>query len=193
LNANSAASDINGPECVNRQMESWGTSESKLKELCILLNKWYITNFFLFIGVLLGCTNHCMFLLIQLVSQNRATYIRGKYDNESLSSSIYVTVGNLERKYLSEAEPFLEQYAKSSPANLALVRAAGDMVQTEKFLAILDAQRDKDKEDDFQPECGAAPSSPTASLDVVSKTEGLIVFFPGKFYFLGTDSNFYVS
>ncbi|KAM0915368.1 hypothetical protein ACQ4PT_010904 [Festuca glaucescens] len=107
----------------------------------------------------------------------RATYIRGKYDNESLSSSIYVTVGNLERKYLSEAEPFLEQHAKSSPANLALVRAAGDMVQTEKFLAILDAQRDK--EDDFQPECGAAPSSPTASLDVVSKTEGLIVFFPG--------------
>ncbi|XP_047080662.1 tRNA ligase 1-like [Lolium rigidum] len=129
-----------------RQMESWGTSESKLKELCILLNKW-------------------------------ATYIRGKYGNESPSSSIYVTVGNLERKYLSEAEPFLEQYAKSSPANLALVRAAGDMVQTEKFLAILDAQRDK--EDDFQPECGAAPSSPTASLDVVSKTEGLIVFFPG--------------
>lgn len=55
--------------------------------------------------------------------------------------------------YLSEAEPFLEQHAK---ANQALTGAAGDLVQ---------------------------PSSPTTPLDDVSKAEGLIVFFPGKFCF----------
>jgi hypothetical protein len=87
----------------------------------------------------------------------------------------------LSSEYLSEAEPFLEQYAKRSPANQALIGAAGDLVHTENFLAI-PAQRDE--EHDLQPECGAAPSSPTStSLDVVSKTEGLIVFFPGKFDF----------
>ncbi|KAM3383803.1 hypothetical protein ACQJBY_008452 [Aegilops geniculata] len=97
-----------------------------------------------------------------------AVYIRRKYQNKQLPSSTY----------LSEAEPFLEQYAKRSPANQALIGAAGDLVQTENFLAILDAQRDE--EGDLQPERGTAPSSPTStSLDVVSKTEGLIVFFPG--------------
>ncbi|KAM0861973.1 hypothetical protein ACQ4PT_045558 [Festuca glaucescens] len=129
-----------------RQMKNWGTSESKLKELCKLLNEW-------------------------------AAYIRGKYGNKPLSSSIYLNVENFKRKYLGEAEPFLEQYAKRSPANLALIRAAGNMVQTENFLAILDVERDE--EDGFQPEHVAAPSSPTAPLDVVSKIEGLIVFFPG--------------
>jgi hypothetical protein len=112
------------------------------------------------------------FVLIKLVTHCRAVYIRRKYQNKQLPSSTY----------LSEAEPFLEQYAKRSPANQALIGAAGDLVQTENFLAILDAQRDE--EGDLQPERGTAPSSPTStSLDVVSKTEGLIVFFPGKFDF----------
>jgi hypothetical protein len=54
---------MNGPECVNRQMKSWGISERKLKELCKLLNEWYIANFFLFIGgVFLGFTNHVSFI-----------------------------------------------------------------------------------------------------------------------------------
>ena len=111
-------------------------------------------------------------MLIKLVTHCRAVYIRRKYQNKQLPSSTY----------LSEAEPFLEQYAKRSPANQALIGAAGDLVQTENFLAILDAQRDE--EGDLQAERGTAPSSPTStSLDVVSKTEGLIVFFPGKFDF----------
>ncbi|GJN10002.1 hypothetical protein PR202_ga28060 [Eleusine coracana subsp. coracana] len=98
-----------------------------------------------------------------------AVYIRRKYGNKSLSSSTY----------LSEAEPFLEQYAKRSPANQALIGAAGNLVQTENFLAILDSERDE--EGDLQSERGAAPSSPTsAPVDVVPKAEGLIVFFPGK-------------
>lgn len=97
-----------------------------------------------------------------------AVYIRRKYGNKQLLSSTY----------LSEAEPFLEQYAKRSPANQALIGAAGNLVQTENFLAILEAHRDE--EGDLQPERGTSPSSPTStSLDVVSKTEGLIVFFPG--------------
>ena len=50
MNTKSATwSDINGPECVNSQMENWGTSVSKQKELCKLLDEWYITNFFLFV------------------------------------------------------------------------------------------------------------------------------------------------
>ncbi|XP_062187077.1 tRNA ligase 1 [Phragmites australis] len=97
-----------------------------------------------------------------------AVYIRRKYGNKPLSSSTY----------LSEAEPFLEQYAKRSPANQALIGAAGNLVQTENFLAILDAGRDE--EGDLQSERGVAPSSPTSTpADVVPKTEGLIVFFPG--------------
>ncbi|GJN24797.1 hypothetical protein PR202_gb12562 [Eleusine coracana subsp. coracana] len=100
-----------------------------------------------------------------------AVYIRRKYGNKPLSSSTY----------LSEAEPFLEQYAKRSPANQALIGAAGNLVQTENFLAILDSERDE--EGDLQSERGAAPSSPTsAPVDVVPKAEGLIVFFPGKVY-----------
>jgi hypothetical protein len=45
-----------------------------------------------------------------------------------------------------------------------LVEAAGVLVQAENL---------GDGEDDLQPERGAAPSGPTMSLDVVSKTEGL--------------------
>ncbi|XP_066389639.1 tRNA ligase 1-like [Miscanthus floridulus] len=97
-----------------------------------------------------------------------AVYIRRKYGNKPLSSSTY----------LSEAEPFLDQYAKRSPANQALIGAAGNLVQTENFLAVLDAERDE--EGDLWADHGAAPSSPVStSVDVVPKTEGLIVFFPG--------------
>ncbi|KAJ1288130.1 hypothetical protein BS78_02G066400 [Paspalum vaginatum] len=97
-----------------------------------------------------------------------AVYIRRKYGNKPLSSSTY----------LSEAEPFLEQYAKRSAANQALIGAAGNLVQTENFLAKLDAKRDE--EGDLRADHGASPSSPVSTpVDVVPKTEGLIVFFPG--------------
>jgi hypothetical protein len=110
------------------------------------------------------------------ISHSRAVYIRRKYGNKPLSSSTY----------LSEAEPFLEQYAKRSPENQALIGAAGDLVQTENFLAILEAKRDE--EGDLQAERGTAPPSPTStSLDVVPKAEGLIVFFPGNFFFCSHD------
>nr|GEU94686.1 tRNA ligase 1 [Tanacetum cinerariifolium] len=93
-----------------------------------------------------------------------AVYIRRKCGHKQLSSSIY----------LSEAEPFLEQYAKRSPENQALIGCAGDLVRTEDFLAIVEGGRDE--EGDLEDKV-LEPSSP--GLDSVQKKEGLIVFFPG--------------
>ncbi|PKI62580.1 hypothetical protein CRG98_017002, partial [Punica granatum] len=97
-----------------------------------------------------------------------AIYIRRKYGNKQLSSSIY----------LSEAEPFLEQYAKRSVENQALIGSAGSLVRAEDFLAIVEGGRDE--EGDLEMEREAAPPSPTPSArDSVLKDEGMIVFFPG--------------
>ena len=61
-----------------------------------------------------------------------------------------------------------------------MIGAAGNLVQTENFLAVLDAERDE--EGDLRADHGAAASSPAStSVDVVPKTEGLIVFFPGTY------------
>ncbi|KAG6527108.1 hypothetical protein ZIOFF_009201 [Zingiber officinale] len=97
-----------------------------------------------------------------------AVFIRRKYGNKQLSSSTY----------LSEAEPFLEQYARRSPQNQVLVGAAGNLIDTENLLAIIEAGRDE--EGDLHKEVDETPSRPTASvMDSVPKDEGLIVFFPG--------------
>lgn len=95
-----------------------------------------------------------------------AVYIRRKYGNKPLSQSIY----------LSEAEPFLEQYAKRSVQNQALIGSAGNLVRAEDFLAIVGL----DEEGDLEMEREVAPLSPSPSVkDTVPKKEGLIVFFPG--------------
>ncbi|XP_061991202.1 tRNA ligase 1-like [Rosa rugosa] len=95
-----------------------------------------------------------------------AVYIRRKCGNKHMSSSVY----------LSEAEPFLEQYAKRSPQNQALIGSAGNLVNAENFLAIVEGGRDE--EGDLEKE--SVPSSPSASVaDTIPKAEGLIVFFPG--------------
>ncbi|CAB4313146.1 unnamed protein product [Prunus armeniaca] len=97
-----------------------------------------------------------------------AVYIRRKCGNKQLSSSVY----------LSEAEPFLEQYAKRSPQNQALIGSAGNLVRTEDFLAIVEGGREE--EGDLERDREVAPSSPRASArDTIPKAEGLIVFFPG--------------
>ncbi|KFK43107.1 hypothetical protein AALP_AA1G080900 [Arabis alpina] len=96
-----------------------------------------------------------------------ATYIRRKCGNEKLSSSVY----------LSEAEPFLEQYAKRSPKNQVLIGPAGNLVRSEDFLAIVDG--DLDEEGDLVKK-GVKPTNPEPAVkDAVQKDEGLIVFFPG--------------
>ncbi|GAB2286863.1 hypothetical protein Dimus_021252 [Dionaea muscipula] len=96
-----------------------------------------------------------------------AVYIRRKCGHKQLSSDIY----------LSEAEPFLEQYAKRSPANQALIGSAGNLVRSEDFLAIIE---DVDEEGDLNRDRRAATSLPTSTTkEAVEKQEGLIVFFPG--------------
>ncbi|XP_077232996.1 tRNA ligase 1-like isoform X2 [Tasmannia lanceolata] len=97
-----------------------------------------------------------------------AVNIRRKCGNKPLSSSVYLT----------EAETFLEQYAKRSLANQALVGSAGNLVRTEDFLAIVEGGRDE--EGDLDPEGRAPPSIHGATvMDAVPKDEGLIIFFPG--------------
>lgn len=98
-------------------------------------------------------------------------YIRRKCGNKQLSSSTY----------LSEAEPFLEQFAKRSPQNQALIGSAGNLVRTEDFLAIVEGGQDE--EGDLVAEREIAPPDPNISVkDTVPKHEGLIVFFPGNYF-----------
>ncbi|KAK9168982.1 hypothetical protein Syun_001122 [Stephania yunnanensis] len=95
-----------------------------------------------------------------------ASYIRRKYGSKKLSSSIY----------LSEAEPFLEQYARRNPENQALIGSAGNLVRSEDFLAIIEGGRDE--EGDLERTIVPSSHSPTM-MDVVPKDNGVIVFFPG--------------
>lgn len=119
-----------------RQMNIWGTSAVKQRQLSKMLDEW-------------------------------AVYIRRKYGNKQLSSSVYLT----------EAEPFLEQYARRSPENQVLIGSAGNLVRVEEFLAVIEGGRDE--EGDLETEREAPPSSPRRAKDEVQKDEGLIVFFPG--------------
>ncbi|XP_062171894.1 tRNA ligase 1 isoform X1 [Alnus glutinosa] len=97
-----------------------------------------------------------------------AVFIRRKYGHKQLSQSTF----------LSEAEPFLEQYAKRSPQNQTLIGSAGNLVIAEDFLAIVEGGMDE--EGHLETEWELAPSSPSPSAkDIVPKKEGLIVFFPG--------------
>ncbi|KAI3450520.1 hypothetical protein Pfo_007185 [Paulownia fortunei] len=97
-----------------------------------------------------------------------AVFIRRKYGHKPLSSSTY----------LSEAEPFLEQYAKRSPQNQALIGSAGSLVRAEDFMVIIEGSRDE--EGDVEPQRDIIPSSPTPMVkEAIRKDEGLIVFFPG--------------
>lgn len=81
--------------------------------------------------------------------------------------------------YLTEAEPFLEQYARRSPENQVLIGSAGNLVRSEDFLAIVESGRDE--EGDLEKERDATPAIPSPTvMDTIPKDEGLIVFFPGK-------------
>lgn len=100
---------------------------------------------------------------------SRAVYIRRRCGSKQLSSSIYLT----------EAEPFLELYAKRSLENQTLIGSAGYLVRAEDFLAIVDG--DINEEGDLDPEGAAAPPSHSPIvMDTVPKDDGLIIFFPGK-------------
>ncbi|CAL1403373.1 unnamed protein product [Linum trigynum] len=97
-----------------------------------------------------------------------ASHIRRKCGRKQLSSSIY----------LSEAEPFLEQYAKRSTINQALIGSAGNLVRAEDFLAIIEGGRDE--EGDLEREREVEPPTPSSPVkEAVHKDDGLIIFFPG--------------
>ncbi|CAF1924182.1 unnamed protein product [Brassica napus] len=97
-----------------------------------------------------------------------AAHIRKKCGNKQLSSSLY----------LSEAEPFLEQYAGRSPKNHGLIGSAGNLVRAEDFLALVDG--DLDEEGDLVKKERVAPATPEPAVkEAVQKDGGLIVFFPG--------------
>ncbi|KAF8116240.1 hypothetical protein N665_0020s0092 [Sinapis alba] len=97
-----------------------------------------------------------------------ASYIIRKCGNNQLSSSVY----------LSEAEPFLKQYAELSPENQVLIGSAGNIVRAEDFLAIVDG--DLDEEGDLVKKEKVTPATPEPAVqEAVQKDEGLIVFFPG--------------
>ncbi|XP_057248037.1 tRNA ligase 1 isoform X3 [Beta vulgaris subsp. vulgaris] len=95
-----------------------------------------------------------------------AVYVRRKCGHKQLRSDIY----------LSEAEPFLEQYAKRSPANQALIGAAGNLVRSEDFMAIVGAI---DEEGDLGREREMESTTTSPSTKEAVKKQGLIVFFPG--------------
>ncbi|XP_063937149.1 tRNA ligase 1 isoform X2 [Daucus carota subsp. sativus] len=90
-----------------------------------------------------------------------ACYARRKYGNETLSGPMYLT----------EVEPFLENYAKRSRKNRALIGSAGNLVKAEDFLAIVDSGENEVGE--------VETANPSVVKDSVGKGEGLIVFFPG--------------
>ncbi|KAL0723717.1 hypothetical protein Bca4012_038316 [Brassica carinata] len=97
-----------------------------------------------------------------------AAHIIRKCGNNQPSSSVY----------LSEAEPFLKQYAERSPENQVLIGSAGNIVRAEDFLAIVDG--DLDEEGDLVKKEEVTPTTPEPAVqEAVQKDEGLIVFFPG--------------
>ncbi|KAH9311379.1 hypothetical protein KI387_026414, partial [Taxus chinensis] len=96
-----------------------------------------------------------------------AVYIRRKCGSRQLPSSMY----------LSEAEPFLEQYARRSPQNQALIGSAGNLIKTEDFLVA--GEGGLDEEDDIVNEDKMLPTMRPPDADKGSKTQGMIVFFPG--------------
>lgn len=76
-----------------------------------------------------------------------------------------------EQTYLSEAEPFLEAYAKRNALNQRLVGFAGGVISTEDFLSTF---RNED-EPVFD---GDSPMF-REQMNVDNSDKGMIVFFPG--------------
>ncbi|GLJ26185.1 hypothetical protein SUGI_0502400 [Cryptomeria japonica] len=95
-----------------------------------------------------------------------ALYILKKHGGRQIPSSTY----------LSEAEPFLEQYARQSVQNQRLIGSAGNLIKTEDFL--VGSVGGLTEEDDLVLGDEQLPMTPPA-IDKISKAQGMIVFFPG--------------
>ncbi|KAG0576428.1 hypothetical protein KC19_5G079000 [Ceratodon purpureus] len=94
-----------------------------------------------------------------------AGYIKKRMNGKKLSSNTYLT----------EAEPFLKQFAERSLKNKKLVGAAGVDIDVDDFLAI-----QQGGEDEYISEGEHAPSAATpAPAAPAIKAQGMLVFFPG--------------
>lgn len=112
-------------------------------------------------------TSHAKIKEMSKLLDEWAVYIRRKHGNRQLSSATY----------LSEAEPFLEQYARRSPQNQALIGSAGTLIKTEDFLVV--GEGDLVEEEEFVLKDEKLPLTMDTQIDKVSKAQGMIVFFPG--------------
>eukprot|EP00249_Psilotum_nudum_P024453 c29187_g1_i1 orf=271-3738(-) len=87
----------------------------------------------------------------------------------------------VENMYLSEAEPFLEQYARRSAKNHRLIGAAGSLVRTEDFLADAEIGSVDDEDKVLEDSYSGGYKETVEKLDTnaMAKAKGLLVFFPG--------------
>lgn len=81
-----------------------------------------------------------------------------------------------ERIYLSEAEPFLQQFAERGVQNRQLVGSAGTIVRTEDFLADLALGSHVEDDEDVRQ---LNVSVDANDLSKTSEAKGMLVFFPG--------------
>ncbi|KAK1364852.1 putative 2',3'-cyclic-nucleotide 3'-phosphodiesterase [Heracleum sosnowskyi] len=93
-----------------------------------------------------------------------ACYARRKYGHKTLTRPTYLT----------EVEPFLEEYAKRSRQNQVLIGSAGNLVRADT-----DSWKDEAEEVETEKELSLSSSNSSVVKDTVRKDEGLIVFFPG--------------
>lgn len=95
----------------------------------------------------------------------RASYIKKKCGGKRLSSNTYLT----------EAEPFLKQFAERSLKNQKLVGAAGVDIDVSDFLAIQHIDEEEYVSEDEHAPAPTAPAPPAPAI----KAQGMLVFFPG--------------
>lgn len=108
--------------------------------------------------------------MIYVANCFRADYIKKRMKGKRLSSNTYLT----------EAEPFLKQFAERNAKNQQLVGAAGVHIDVENFLAQVTRERRDGEEDEYIPdeEQVIAPTTPPLHAPSV-KAQGMLVFFPG--------------
>uniref|UniRef100_A0A7I4CXU8 tRNA ligase phosphodiesterase domain-containing protein n=1 Tax=Physcomitrium patens TaxID=3218 RepID=A0A7I4CXU8_PHYPA len=97
-----------------------------------------------------------------------AMYIKKKMNGKKLSSNTYLT----------EAEPFLKQFAERSVKNKKLVGAAGIDIDVDDFLAQKAAQEGDEDEFISDSDHAPVPTAPSPHASAI-KAQGMVVFFPG--------------
>ena len=107
-------------------------------------------------------------LRFMLQNCSRAGYIKKRMKGKRLSGNTYLT----------EAEPFLKQFAERSAKNQQLVGAAGVHIDVENFLAQVTRERRDGEEDEYIPdeEQVIAPNYTTSSCSIRKSSRDVGVF-----------------